>query len=133
MKKNFLNLLSIIFVLLIITGCGCNKKQESKEEKKETNSNNPVIKYETVGNLKFGTASFYVSGEKTYVTTSVINETKNDIKVNQFYVLLVDNDGKTLTKINVDLGVVKAGETKEINESIDGKYLSTEKITYEIK
>lgn len=133
MNLKIKNLLSLIFMLLIITGCGCSKKEKMKEEKNKINSNVPVIKYETVGNLKFGTASFYVSGEKTYIKTSIINETKNDIKVNQFYVLLVDSDGKTLTKINVELGVVKAGEIKEINESIDGKYLSTEKISYEIK
>ena len=78
-----------------------------KEEKNKINSNVPVIKYETVGNLKFWTTSFYVSGEKTYIKTSIINETKNDIKVKQFYVLLVDSDGKTLIKINVELGVVK--------------------------
>ena len=70
-----------------------------KEEKNKINSNVPVIKYETVGNLKFWTTSFYVSGEKTYIKTSIINETKNDIKV--------DSDGKTLIKINVELGVVK--------------------------
>lgn len=129
MKKVFFSMLC----LLIVTGCGCNKKEEKKVEKNEPNPNTPVIKYETVGNLKFGTASFYVSGEKTYVKTSIINETNKDIKVEQFNILLVDSEGTTLTKINVELGLVKAGETKEINETVDGKYLSTAKIDYEIK
>lgn len=133
MKNRIFNLLSIIFILLLITGCGCNKKEEKKDDKIETNSNTPVIKYETIKNLKFGTASFYVSGEKTYVTTSVINETKNDIKIEKFNILLIDSNGKILTKININLGLIKAGETKEITESINGKYLSTEKIDYEIK
>lgn len=92
-----------------------------------------MIKYENVGNLKFGTASFYVTGEKTHVKTSIINETNKDVKVEQFNILLIDSAGVTLIKIKVELGIVKAGETKEINESVDGKYLSAEKIDYEIK
>ena len=59
MKKVFFSMLC----LLIVTGCGCNKKEEKKVETEKSN------KVEAVANLKFGTASFYVSGEKTNVKT----------------------------------------------------------------
>lgn len=132
MKKNIFNLLIVLFLATIVVGCGCKKKEEKKKEP-ITNQNEPVIKYKTLNNLKFGTASFYISNEKTYINTSIINDTKDNIDIKEFTILLKDSEDKILKTITIKLGTVKAGETKEINESVDGKYVNTDKIDYDIK
>lgn len=136
MKRRLFNLLIILFLFTIVVGCGCKKNEKIKKENKETtktNQNEPVIKYKTLNNLKFGTASFYISDEKTYINTSIINDTKDNIEVKEFNILLKDSEDKILKTIPIKLGTVKAGETKEINEYVDGKYVNTEKIDYDIK
>ena len=130
MKKNLNIVFSLILVMFLVTGCGCNKKDNNKEV---VDPNKPVINYKTIKNLKFGTASFYVSNGKTYVDTTIINETNNDIKIEKFTILFKDSNNKTIKTLDVSLDVVKKKETKNINESIDGELYEIANIDYEIK
>lgn len=133
MKKNIFKIITVFTIALLITGCGTKKKEETTQ-KQPDNPNNQPIKYQTVKDLKFGTASFFINDNDTYISTSIINDTNNDIKVNSFYVLLKDSDGNIIKKEKIDLGVIKAKETKEITEhKISGKYQKTAKIDYEIE
>jgi hypothetical protein len=122
-----------LFLLIgLVTGCGCNKKKETTVEEPE-NPNAPIINYQTVNDLKFGAASFYVSDGKTYITTSVVNETKKEITVNEFNILFKDSNDNVLKTLNVKLGKISAGETREISESVEGELTNTSTIDYEIK
>lgn len=131
MKKNKFKILCLVLTIFIVTGCGCNNKKEIKEKTK--NPNAPIIKYEQVGNLKFGTASFYISDENTYINVSIINDTKSDVKVEKFKILLKDSEGKVIKSIDEKLEIIKAGETKEISDSVEGKLFDIATIDYEIK
>lgn len=132
MKRKFLNIVFVLFITFLMVGCGCNKK-EVKKEKKDSNLNKPVITYKNVGDLKFGTASFYISDNKTYINTSIINETNKDIEIKQFNILLKDSSNKVIKTINVKIEKIKSKETKEILEEIDGTFFETNSIDYEIK
>lgn len=128
--KKFKLFLAITLSIFLITGCSNNKKVK-KEETKDPNA--PVVNYKTVKDLKFGTASFYISGGKTFVDTSIINETNKDIKVNKFTILFKDSDNNIIKTLDVSLDTVKKKETININEFVDEELFQTAHIDYEIK
>lgn len=136
MRKNYLRIFSLLFMVLIITGCGCSKKSEPKdpikqEEKNNENVNAPVVNYKDFKGLKIGTASFSVNGEKTFVKVSIKNDSNQSITVNNFKILLKDSDGKVVEELTENLGTLKPSETKEINDSVDKKLLNIATIDYE--
>lgn len=130
MKK--FKLLSVLLILLLVVGCGCNKKKETK--KVEDNPNKPVINYEKIGDLKIGASSFYISGNYTYISVSIINESSKDITPTSVTAVLKDEAGTALKVEQITVGTIKAnGKVEIVDHPIVGAYTNTANISFIIK
>lgn len=116
MKKIGIGFLVTIF-LLGMTGCGCSKKEEVKPEENTAhgNTNEGVIKDQELGALKFTNTALVIDDDKSKLTTLVINESDEDIQVENFDIIVKDIDGNTIVVLQGYVGgVVPKGELREV-------------------
>jgi len=131
MKK--VKLFSILLIVLLVVGCGCSKNNK-KEKKIESNPNQPKINYEKIGDLKIGASSFYISGNYTFISVSIINESNKDITPNSVSAILKDEAGNIIKTELITVGTIKANNTLEIKDHyIYGRYINASTISFEIK
>lgn len=134
MKNKFVKVFGILFIVLLVTGCGCSKKKEEpkkEETKKEENVNAPVIKYRDLKNLKIGTAEVSVVGEKTVVSVSIKNETSGIIDVKNIKVILKDSSGNVLHTFDEKLDPVNPGESILLKDAVEKKLTTVATVDYE--
>ena len=137
--KKILALLTVsVFAISLTTGCGCSKKEEkptedqSKEEVK-VNTNEGVIKDQTVESFEMKQTSLIYENETTVLTTSVTNTSDKDEYLTEFIIKFEDATGNTLATLKGFVGdKIKAGETKVITSSIGEDLSSATKVTYTV-
>ena len=133
MKK----ILIVLIGLVMVTGCGCSKKEISKEEQTirgEKNTNKGVIEDKVYDGLTFTNTSLTTIEGKTTLITLVENKTNSDYNLEYFDILMKDKDGNIIETLLGYLGdTIKKGETKRIKSSTDKDVSSVVKIEYEVK
>lgn len=137
--KKILALLTVsVFAISLTTGCGCSKKEEkptedqSKEEVK-VNTNEGVIKDQTIESFEMKQTSLIYENETTVLTTSVTNTSDKDEYLTEFIIKFEDATGNTLATLKGFVGdKIKAGETKVITSSIGEDLSSATKVTYTV-
>ncbi len=137
--KKILALLTVsVFAISLTTGCGCSKKEEKptedqpKEEVK-VNTNEGVIKDQTVESFEMKQTSLIYENETTVLTTSVTNTSDKDEYLTEFIIKFEDATGNTLATLKGFVGdKIKAGETKVITSSIGEDLSSATKVTYTV-
>ncbi|MBE6159925.1 MAG: hypothetical protein E7157_02635 [Lactobacillales bacterium] len=133
MKKKIIISLVMLLSVGIITGCGCNKKKETKEEKKTYNTNEGVIEDKEVEGLKLTNTSLVSTKNGATLVTAVTNPTKEDKEVRIFNIYVKDKEGNTIVTLQGYVGgVVPAGETREITSNVDMNLDKAHKVEYEI-
>lgn len=137
MKKN-ISLFSIFLVslLVFVTGCGCQKKNDEKKEKINNikyNTNQGIVEDKEVGGLHLTNTSLETSEYSSTLVTLVSNPTDKNIQVGMFRIYVKDKDDNLIKTIIAYVGgEIKAGESKEITTNIDMSLENSFKVEYEI-
>lgn len=133
MKKKIIISLIMLLSIGVITGCGCKKKEEVKEEKKTYNTNKGVIEDKEVEELKLTNTSLVSTKNSATLITAVTNPTKETKKVRIFNIYVKDKEGNTIVTLQGYVGgEVPAGETREITSNVDMNLDNAYKVEYEI-
>jgi len=137
--KKILALLTVsVFAISLTTGCGCSKKEETPTEDQpkdevKVNTNEGVIKDQTVESFEMKQTSLIYENETTVLTTSVTNTSDKDEYLSEFIITFEDATGNTLATLKGFVGdKIKAGETKVITSSIGEDLSSATKVTYTV-
>lgn len=126
MKK----ILLLILSLSLITGCGCNKKEENVDNKK----NDQTIIVDTKVN-KLDMVDFITSYEEgiSEIYYTVENNTEEEISYNYVICEMYDDDNNLVYTLKSDLGTLKAGESKDINANITLDLTKVVKTKYSVE
>lgn len=119
MKK--VALMSFAVLALVATGCGCDKKEKTKEENQPiVNTNENVVKDQEVNGLSFvNTSLVYENGSSTLIT-EVTNNTGADYNLGDFYIIVKDENGSEMIRLLAYVGdVIPAGETRTVSAGTD--------------
>ena len=137
MKNNIKKALLAIFALTLVTGCGCAKKDNKKDNTKDdvkVNTEENVIKDQTFEGLTFTNTSLTTTNGVSTLITEVSNSTGSDYTLEEFTITIKNKDGEVITTIPGYVGdVIKNGETRTINSSIDIDLSSASSIEYSVK
>lgn len=137
MKKS-ISLFSIFLVslLVFVTGCGCQKKNDEKKEEINNikyNTNQGIVEDKEVGGLHLTNTSLETSEYSSTLVTLVSNPTDKNIQVGMFRIYVKDKDDNLIKTIIAYVGgEIKAGESKEITTNIDMSLENAFKVEYEI-
>ena len=137
MKKQIKSLLALLLVVTLVTGCGCtnkdNKKNNAKDDVK-VNTEENVIKDQTFEGLTFTNTSLTTTNGVSTLITEVSNSTGSDYTLEEFTITIKNKAGEVITTIPGYVGdVIKNGETRTINSSIDIDLSSASSIEYSVK
>ena len=137
MKRQIKSLLALLLVATLVTGCGCTKKDNKKGNTKDdvkVNTEENVIKDQTFEGLTFTNTSLTTTNGVSTLITEVSNSTGEDYTLEEFTITIKNKDGEVITTIPGYVGdVIKNGETRTINSSIDIDLSSASSIEYSVK
>ena len=137
MKKQIKGLLALLLVATLVTGCGCTKKDNKKNNTKDdvkVNTEENVIKDQTFEGLTFTNTSLTTTNGVSTLITEVSNSTGEDYTLEEFTITIKNKDGEVITTIPGYVGdVIKNGETRTINSSIDIDLSNASSIEYSVK
>lgn len=139
MKNNLKKLLGVLLVVGLVTGCGCSKKDDNKgNENKQpdviVNTEEDVIKDQTFEGLTFTNTSLTVVDGISTLMTQVSNDTGSDYTLDEFTITVKDSEGNIVTTLPGYVGdVIRNGETRTINSSIDIDLSKASSIEYSVK
>ena len=137
MKKQVKGLLALLLVATLVTGCGCTKKDNKKDNTKDdvkVNTEENVIKDQTFEGLTFTNTSLTTTNGVSTLITEVSNTTGTDYTLDEFTITIKNKDGEVITTIPGYVGdVIKNGETRTINSSIDIDLSNASSIEYSVK
>ena len=137
MKRQIKSLLALLLVATLVTGCGCTKKDNKKNNAKDdvkVNTEENVIKDQTFEGLTFTNTSLTTTNGVSTLITEVSNSTGSDYTLEEFTITIKNKDGEVITTIPGYVGdVIKNGETRTINSSIDIDLSNASSIEYSVK
>ena len=137
MKRQIKSLLALLLVATLVTGCGCTKKDNKKDSTKDdvkVNTEENVIKDQTFEGLTFTNTSLTTTNGVSTLITEVSNSTGSDYTLEEFTITIKNKDGEVITTIPGYVGdVIKNGETRTINSSIDIDLSNASSIEYSVK
>ena len=137
MKKQIKSLLALLLVATLVTGCGCTKKDNKKDNTKDdvkVNTEENVIKDQTFEGLTFTNTSLTTTNGVSTLITEVSNSTGEDYTLEEFTITIKNKAGEVITTIPGYVGdVIKNGETRTINSSIDIDLSNASSIEYSVK
>ena len=137
MKKQIKSLLALLLVATLVTGCGCTKKDNKKNNAKDdvkVNTEENVIKDQTFEGLTFTNTSLTTTNGVSTLITEVSNSTGSDYTLEEFTITIKNKAGEVITTIPGYVGdVIKNGETRTINSSIDIDLSNASSIEYSVK
>ena len=137
MKKQIKSLLALLLVVTLVTGCGCAKKDNKKDNTKDdvkVNTEESVIKDQTFEGLTFTNTSLTTTNGVSTLITEVSNSTGSDYTLEEFTITIKNKAGEVITTIPGYVGdVIKNGETRTINSSIDIDLSNASSIEYSVK
>ena len=134
MKKISIISLSTLLAVSLLTGCGCSKKEEKSQDDIKTNTNEDVIKDQVIDGITMTNTSMVTTNKTTKLTTSVTNNTDKDYRLDEYMIIVKDEEGKEIVRIPGYVGdTIKAGETRTISSSVDIDLSKAASIEYEVK
>lgn len=112
MKKIFKLFVVCLSVIVLVTGCG-NKKEEKEES--IVNTNEHVIKDQTVDNFKFENTSLLYENESSVFETTITNISDEDAKIQEIEIIVKDRKGNEIVTLYGFVGsVILAKDSKVI-------------------
>ncbi len=138
-------IITSILLVTLLTGCGCNKKEE-KDNKTNTNEpsvENPVnitnenmVKDQNVETLSFTNTSITYDGNMSKIVSQVTNNSEEEISLSTVmaYITYTDEQGNEKTiEMSVYFGEkLKGKQTRTAENSIDKDLRKATNIEYKI-
>ena len=136
MKKVLLSVLC----LLVITGCGCNKKEENKKIPTEnasnvkTNTNKEFLNNQTINGIEISNINLSYQNEVSTFTAIVTNKLTVVKKVGIIDIVIKDENKNEIIKLKglIDKNM-KVNESTSINASTSLDLTSAKYVEYKIK
>ncbi len=120
-----------IILIILITGCGCNKKEEKKEEIKY-NTKEEIVKEQNIEEMKIEFISLEYENKVSTLKTRVTNEKEEKQEEKYINIKYKNKEGKV---VHTQLGYVKELEPKETTilvSNSDSDLSEVEKVEYEV-
>lgn len=138
MKKKVIIIIATVILVLIVGALivvANNKGKETKSEDKFiVNTEKDVIKDQDFDGLKFTNTSLIYENGISNLETTVENNTGSDYNLIEFSIIVKDKNDEVITTLPGYVGeVIKNGEIKKINSSIDMDLSKAKKIEYSVK
>ena len=128
MKKIITTSISMLLVLGLVTGCGCNKKEENTSNT-ATNENQTVVEDQVFEGLEF----VNVGASNGVITTIVINNTGVVYEGSKFSMKIMDENGNVLKEITDEVTQkMENGTTQTIETKTDIDLSKAVSIEYSI-
>ena len=127
MKK----IIPIMLIMILVTGCGCNKKEDKTEEKKY-NTKEEIKKEQNIEELKIEFISLEYENKVSTLKTRVTNEKEEKQEEKYINIKYKNKEGKV---VHTQLGYVKAldpNETTILLSNSDSDLSEVEKVEYEV-
>ena len=132
MKKIVLSSIFMLLVLGLITGCGCNKKEEIKENGIKENKNKEVLKEQIVDGFKINNVSLITEGEMSTFNATVTNQQEEQY-IKSVDIIIKDKDGNIYVTLS---GLIerklKKNESQMINSSTNLDLNEVYSVSYKI-
>lgn len=143
MSSKILKTLSVgILSVLLVAGCGCNKKKNEKNDP-SSNSNDPVIvTNETlttngeVENLAYEISGVVYDGSMTTMTFKITNKAAEaqNLSIINANVTYMDGDIERNSNLAIYIGeTIQPGESIVTTTSIDADLRNTTNVTYTVQ
>lgn len=136
MNKKLLFCGMVVLSLALATGCGCSKKEEKKEKEEKITvvSEEDVIKDQVVDGIELKNTSLVVTNGISQLITEATNNGASDYELIEFTIIVKDASDNVIATMPGYVGeTIKAGETRQINSSIDIDLSNAKKVEYEVK
>ena len=130
MKKVMTLSISMLLVLGLVTGCGCNKKEENKKTNITTpNGEETVMKDQIYEGLEF----VNVGATNGVIKTTVINNTGVVYEGSKFSMKIMDSNGNVLKEATDEVkGPMETGTTKTVETKVGIDLSKAASIEYSI-
>lgn len=129
MKNNLKKLLGVLLVTGLVTGCGCNKKEEESISNSATNGNQTVVEDQIFEGLEF----VNVGASDGVITTVIINNTGVVYEGSKISMKIMDENGNVLTEITEEVTTqMESGTTQTIKTKTDIDLSKAVSIEYSI-
>ena len=116
MKQILISSISLLLVLGLITGCGCNKKEEIKENGIKENKNKEVLKEQIVDGFKINNVSLITEGEMSTFNATVTNQQEEQY-IKSVDIIIKDKDGNIYVTLS---GLIERKLKKNESQMING-------------
>ncbi|MBP3920021.1 MAG: hypothetical protein J6D28_00480 [Bacilli bacterium] len=125
MKK----VLVVLVSMLVLTGCGCSKKNNDVEPEKNNNGDKTVVQDQIFEGLEF----VNVGASDGVIKTIVINNTGYVYEGSKFQMKIMDETGTVLAEETDEVkGSMETGTTKEIETKTKADLSKAASIEYTI-
>lgn len=126
MKK----VLAILLVMLTLTGCANNKKQE--ENNPINNESYASIKDKKVGNLDITDFLVVYQDNISTIYFDINNNTTDEVNYKYLIIKLYDSSKKQILSYKLDLGLVNPNDIRQVKESFDADLTKANSVEYEL-
>lgn len=124
--------LVLLIGLLLLTGCG-NKEKENKETNTKINTNEDVVKDQTLENFKFENTNLVYEDGTSILQTVVTNTSNETTYLTEFKIHVKDEHGVEIIELTGFVGdSLSAGESRTITSSYGDDITNAASITYEV-
>lgn len=138
MKKALVVFGMTILAFGLLTGCGCQKKEDNKNkntknEEIKTNTNEDVIKDQTVDVFKFEKTSLIYENGNSKLQTTVTNTSSEKQYLAEFLIHVKDENGNEIVTMTGFVGdSIDANASKIIDSTYGDDLTKAASIEYEV-
>ena len=138
MKKMLVVFGMTILTFGLLTGCGCQKKEDNKNkdtknEEIKTNTNEDVIKDQTVDVFKFEKTSLIYENGNSKLQTTVTNTSSEKQYLAEFLIHVKDENGNEIVTMTGFVGdSIDANASKIIDSTYGDDLTKAASIEYEV-
>ncbi|MBP3461901.1 MAG: hypothetical protein J6K21_05820 [Bacilli bacterium] len=116
MKKIILSSIFMLLCFCLVTGCGCNKKEEIKGNGTKENKSKEVLKEQIVDGFKINNVSLITEGEMSTFNATVTN-LQEEQYIKSVDIIIKDKDGNIYVTLS---GLIERKLKKNESQMING-------------
>lgn len=128
MKNRLILIFSILIIIMAFFIIKNNFSLYNKKHEIVYNKNESFLKSQEIEGITFDKIECYFDGNESLISYTITNKTNNTIELNNYELLVKDNDNNTLTNIVINSNLTLEPNTeKTVRNRVIGKDLSNAK------